>query len=276
MVSPHDGPLGDHYANVSEINDLNPFSVCMILGRPTIRVHTHNTQDRWLFDTGAGMTVISEELYNRMSPQPELHEAPYSVTGANKKPVDLLGVAKNLPIRLLDEETTVDALVSPELSFKAILGMDVIRKMNILLNPRTNKFSRLKDIPISAVSLQTYRVPAMCGRPIKIKVNGPVVEGNAVVTNLESPIIDKLFVPEAMATVHENVAYIMIKNCNTHELVIPAKTTVCNIEFLHENDTTINATQLSQPDDAPLPSPLHAKDAESFIQRIKMNVPRNY
>ena len=259
-----------------EINNSNCFSVCLVQGRPTIKVLTHNTQDRWLFDTGAGMTVISEDLYNRMDPKPHLSEAPFNVTGANKKPVDLLGLAKQLPIRLLNEDTTVDALVSPELSFKAILGMDVIRKMNIVLNPRTLKFSKIKDIPVSAVSLQTYRVPPMCGRAIKIKINGPLADGNAVVSNLESPVLDKLFVPEAMATVSDNVAIIMIKNCNTHELIIPAKTSVCNIEFLHENDTTINATTLTQPADVPLPPPLSAKESKSFIDKIRMNVPSSY
>ncbi|NBR25185.1 MAG: hypothetical protein EBU08_15700, partial [Micrococcales bacterium] len=169
-----------------------------------------------------------------------------------------------------------DVLVSPELSYTAILGMDVIRKLNIVLNPRTLKFSRIKDAPIQALALQTYRVPAMCGRPIKVKINGPLAEGNAVVSNLETPILDKLFVPEAMATVHDNVAIIMIKNCNTHELVIPAKTSVCHIEFMHDDDVTINATDLSQPSDVPFPPPLHAKDVKSFIDRIRMNVPTAY
>lgn len=205
-----DGLLGDLNVNVNinnveleEINNMNSFSVCLVQGRPTIRVASLNTDERWLFDTGAGISVIHKDLYNRMDPKPKLCESPYNVTGANKKPVDLLGVAKRLPIKLLNEETTVDVLVSPELSYQAILGMDVIRKLNIVLNPRTLKFSKIKEVPVSALALQTYRVPPMCGRPIKIKVNGPLADGNAVVTNLDSPILDKLFVPEAMATVHD-------------------------------------------------------------------------
>jgi len=61
-----------------------------------------------------------------MSPRPKLTESPYNVTGANKKPVYILGVAKRLPIKLPNEETTVDVLASPELSYQAVLGMDVI------------------------------------------------------------------------------------------------------------------------------------------------------
>ena len=257
----------------SEINNANSFSVCLVEGRPTIRVLTQNTQDRWLFDTGAGMTVISEQLYNRMNPKPKLSSANFNCTGANKKPVNLLGIARNLSKNVLNEDTKVDVLVSPELSFVGILGMDVIRKLNIVLNPRTLKFSKIKDSAVCALSLQTYRVPPLCGRPIKVKVTGPLADGNAVVSTLQTPIIDKLFVPEAMAAVHDNVAIIMVKNCNTHEIVIPAKSSVCNIEFIHENDITINATEMTHPTDVSLPPPLNAKDAKSFIKRIKMNVP---
>jgi hypothetical protein len=218
------------------------------------------------------MSVIREDLYNAMSPKPSLTEANFKVTGANKKPVDLLGMAK-LPITVLNETTTVEVLVSPVLSYKAILGMDIIRKLNLVLNPRTLKFSKIKDVPVSAVALQTYRVPPLCGRPIKIKTNGPLADGNAVVSTLETPIIDKLFVPEAMATVVDGIAIIMIKNCNTHEIIIPAKTNVCNIDFITDNDSTINATDITQPQDVPLPKPLSAKEQRTFISKIRMNVP---
>jgi hypothetical protein len=166
--------------------------------------------------------------------------------------------------------------VSPELSYNAILGMDVIRKLNIVMNPRTLKFSKIRDMPVTAVSLQTYRVPALCGRPIKIKVIGPLADGNAVVSTPECPIIDKLFVPEAMATVHDGIAIIMIKNCNTHEIVIPAKSTVCHIDFIGDDEPTINAASLEMPKDTPLPSPLSAKDQKAFISKIRMTVPEAY
>ena len=269
-VSPQDdGQLGDHQDNFDN------FSVCLVQGRPTITVHSHNTSDKWLFDTGAGMSVISEDLYKRMTPRPKLSEANMRVTGANKKPVNLLGIT-TLPITVLDEQTTVEVLVSPELSYNAILGMDVIRKLNLVMNPRTLKFSKIKDVPVNAVSLQTYRVPALCGRPIKIKVIGPVADGNAVVSTPDCPSIDKLFVPEAMATVHDGIAIIMIKNCNTHEIVIPAKTTVCHIDFIDDSDTTINAATLEMPKDTPRPEPLGAKDQKAFINRIRMTVPDAY
>ena len=269
-VSPQDnGQLGDHQDNFDN------FSVCLVQGRPTITVHSHNTSDKWLFDTGAGMSVISEDLYKRMTPKPKLSEANMRVTGANKKPVNLLGIT-TLPITVLDEQTTVEVLVSPELSYNAILGMDVIRKLNLVMNPRTLKFSKIKDVPVNAVSLQTYRVPALCGRPIKIKVIGPVADGNAVVSTPDCPSIDKLFVPEAMATVHDGIAIIMIKNCNTHEIVIPAKTTVCHIDFIDDSDTTINAATLEMPKDTPRPGPLGAKDQKAFINRIRMTVPDAY
>jgi hypothetical protein len=155
--------------------------------------------------------------------------------------------------------------------------MDAIRKLNLVLNPQTLKFSTMKSVPISAVSLQTYRVPAMCGRPIKIKLDGPMTSGSAVVSTPTNPVIDKLFVPEAMTSLRDNVAVIMIKNCNTHDILIPAKTVVCDLDLLADDDVTINATTtLQQPPDTPMPMPLDANARKAFINRIRINVPDNY
>ena len=66
----------------------------------------------------------------------------------------LLGVAKRLPIKLLNEETTVDVLASPELSYQAVLGMEVICKLNIVHNPQNFKFSKIMDVPVSALGLK--------------------------------------------------------------------------------------------------------------------------
>jgi len=239
-------------------------------------VSTLATEDRWLFDTGAGTSVVSEDLFNRMSPQPILAKVDFAVTGANNKPVKMLGKAV-LPVCVLNEKTNIDVLVSPELSYKAILGMDAIRKLNLVLNPQTLKFSTMRSVPISAVSLQTYRVPAMCGRPIKIKLDGPMTSGSAVVSTPTTPVIDKLFVPEAMTSLRDNVAVIMVKNCNTHDILIPAKTVVCDLDLLADDDVTINATTtLQQPPDTPMPMPLAANARKAFINRIRINVPDNY
>jgi predicted aspartyl protease len=273
-VSPHcDGLLGDHTNEEHSATD--DLSVCLLQGRPTIKVVSLRTEDRWLFDTGAGMSVISEDLFKRMFPTPKLKKVEFPVTGANNKPVNVLGMAK-LPIKVLNEQTTVEVLVSPELSYKAILGMDAIRKLNLVLNPRTLKYSRIKDASVCAVSLQTYRVPPLCGRPIKVKLSGPVADGNAVVSTPTKPIIDKLFVPEAMTSITDNVAVIMIKNCNTHEIMIPAKTLVCDIEMLHENEISINAADIKPSPDTPMPTPLDAKATREFIKHIRMNVPDAY
>jgi hypothetical protein len=46
-----------------------------------------------------------------MSPTPKLKKVEFAVTGANNKPVNVLGMTK-LPIKVLDEQTTVEVLVS--------------------------------------------------------------------------------------------------------------------------------------------------------------------
>jgi hypothetical protein len=54
--------LGDQSLAVNNLIQINyletydDFNVCLIEG---VRVSTHNTNDRWLLDTGAGMSVMS-------------------------------------------------------------------------------------------------------------------------------------------------------------------------------------------------------------------------
>jgi len=75
----------------------------------------------------------------------------------------------------------------------------------------------------------------------------------------------------------DNVAVIMVKNCNTHDILIPAKTVVCDLDLLADDDVTINATTtLQQPPDTPMPMPLDANARKAFINRIRINVPDNY
>ena len=275
MVSPPSGTLGDQEIYATSTSD--PTDVCLIKSRPTIKVKAHSTEDSWLFDTGAAISVISEELFKRMHPKPRLSEIDYKVTGANQKPLKILGQAE-LQVLVMDQEETIGALVCPYLSQSAILGMDAIRKLRLVMNPMTLKFIRIKEEVINAVTLRTYRIPPMCSMPIKIKANNIQCEGNILVSNLEQPIFKNVFVPEAMTTMNNDIAIIMVKNCDTHELVIPGKTEICEIEQLNPEDVTINATTVMPTTDAdtPLPKPLNAHDQGKFMECIKMNVPQEH
>ena len=103
----------------------NSTDVCYIAGRPTIKVKSHNTEVNWLFDTGAAVSVISEDLFLKMHPKPKLSKVKFKVTGANQSPLAILGKAE-LQVNVLDEPDVISALVCQKLSQTAILGMDAI------------------------------------------------------------------------------------------------------------------------------------------------------
>ncbi len=233
----------------------------------------NDTDDRWLFDTGAAISVISEDLFNRMTPKPQLSKINYKVTGANQKPLKILGKTI-LQVQVLHENEDIAVLVCPQLSHSAILGMDAIKKLRLVMNPITLKFSKIRNAVISAVTTKTYKVPPMCAMPIRIKTQN-AQDGSIVVSSVTNPAVDKVFVPEAITTVSDNTAIIMIKNCNTHELTIPAKTAICEVDVLQPEDVTINATEGHQPEDTPAPKPLSASHQNKFLQRIKLNVPED-
>jgi len=143
-------------------------AVCLMDGKPTIQVRANKTYDNWLYDTGASITVISDELYQRMDPAPKLKANNLKVTGANKKPLAIRGTVK-LTVTILNEVAEISALVCDKLSYTGILGMDTIKKLNLVLNPKTFKFYKIKDTEVHAVTTQTYRLPPMSARPVKIK-----------------------------------------------------------------------------------------------------------
>ena len=114
----------------------------------------------------------------------------------------------------------------------------------------------------------------MCSKPIKIKANNIKCKGNILVSNLAQPVFKNLFVPEAMTTMNNDIAIIMVKNCDTHELIIPGKTEICEIEQLNMEDVTINVSMVVPTTDTPLPAPLSSDDQSKFMERIKLNVPQ--
>ena len=116
----------------------DPAMICYIGGKPTVKIKTLNCYESWLYDTGAAVTVISEDFFHQLRPKPTLKIADFSVTGANKKPLKILG-SISLPAELLDFKGVISPLVCSTLSQPAILGMDSIRKMKIALNPLSQK-----------------------------------------------------------------------------------------------------------------------------------------
>jgi len=144
--------------------------VCFVQGKPTIAVRTCNTKTNWLYDTGAAVTVISKKLYDRFSPKPSLSPNPYHITGANQKPLKIKGLI-NLPIRVLDKKSDIQALVCPQLSGDAILGMDTIRQLGIALNPVTQEYFEVNSIQdLQGTIAQTIRLEPLSVAVIKIKI----------------------------------------------------------------------------------------------------------
>jgi len=80
-----------------------------------------------------------------MKPSPALKPNLYQVTGANQKPLQIMGLV-DLPVRVLKRSETIQALVCPKLVQDAILGMDAIQKLHIALNPIHHSYFHVNKI----------------------------------------------------------------------------------------------------------------------------------
>jgi len=247
--------------------------VCFVQGKPTIAVRTCNTKTNWLYDTGAAVTVISKRLYDQLSPKPSLSPNPYHITGANQKPLKIKGLI-NLPIRVLDKKSDIQALVCPQLSGDAILGMDTIRQLGIALNPVTQEYFEVNSIQeFQGTITQTIRLEPLSVAVIKIKV--PCDDGQELLLTNSTQIAD-CFIPEAVISARNGTAKIRIKNCATIDKILPAGTPILGLETIDGNACAIDQKQwdtVLSHKDTPLPAPLPTKDQPTFLKRLTINVP---
>ncbi len=199
---------------------MRDLKVCVVNGKPNIIIKTGNQVSPWLFDTGAAISVISEQLYRQLRPIPPLSPSPFTVRGANKKPLKILGQA-TLKIQAMEFSGNIHALVCSSLSQNAILGMDAIKQMKLALNPISQQFFHVNDVEViqcgklsGNVKLQPFEV-----RTVKIQTDMP--DGNVLISpTTELMEIWNIFIPDAVIKVREGKGHLVIKNCLPTESVM--------------------------------------------------------
>jgi len=206
-----------------------------------------------------------------MSPTPALKPNPYQVTGANRKPLQILGLV-DLPVRVLKRSRTIQALVCPKLSQDAILGMDAIQKLHIALNPIHHSYFHVNDIDtLGSYVTQTYKLPPLSATPIRIKIAN---SSDNQTFSISDPKIPGCYIADALIRTRNQIATVLLKNCQPFEQLLPAKTEISTIESLPEEPTEVNVDLLStQMKDTPLPKPMDPKLKGKFLSKIKLGVP---
>ncbi|MGI9161329.1 MAG: reverse transcriptase domain-containing protein, partial [Mycobacterium sp.] len=252
-------------------------------GKPTIQVTVNDVTCAWLFDTGAAVSVISTSLYNDLKPPPPLHASPFAVTGANKKPLKILGQV-HIHVSAMDFKGRISALVCSELSQPAILGMDAIRKMKLALNPISQTYFHVQQIEKKSMLARACKrdnFPPFARQPIKIKAADNLTGAVLVTQNTLQYDRSRLHVPDNVTMFTNGLGVIVVKNCSPVSVTLDKDDAVCDVELIEDEVINIDSTHLlmniSKMNDTPLPTPLaDSKSKQTFLARIKLNVPTDF
>jgi hypothetical protein len=154
-------------------------------------IQTGQQKSPWLFDTGAGISVISEKLYRQLKPLPPINPSEYSVTGANRKPLKILGQTR-LKVQALEFCGEIEALICSELSQNAILGMDAIKQIKLALNPISEKFFHVNAITKNQIGILSKKTTLLAFEVRNVKIHTPeIMEGTVLVT--PSPAVEEIW-----------------------------------------------------------------------------------
>src|SRR6266404_8591008 len=123
----------DGQCPVSDVSAKTTISLCNLQNSslPCMRImlHESKTQEKGLFDSGAGASVISQALVDKLGCKMETCEN--SIRVANKKSIPIKNQVR-LKCSVGDQTGTIVFLVVPELSHNIILGNDFITLWKVI------------------------------------------------------------------------------------------------------------------------------------------------
>src|SRR6266404_4974383 len=123
----------DGQAQIGDVSAETTISLCNLqrASLPCMRImlHESKTQEKGLFDSGAGASVISRALVDKLGCKMETCEN--SIRVANKKSIAISNKVR-LKCSIGDQTGTIVFLVAPELSHNIILGNDFITLWKVI------------------------------------------------------------------------------------------------------------------------------------------------
>ncbi|KRZ65622.1 Retrovirus-related Pol polyprotein from transposon 17.6, partial [Trichinella papuae] len=98
-----------------------------------VQANVAGTDSQLLLDTGAAVTLIREDLFNSLSPKPELRPVYVRLLSASGDPLDVLGTCR-LPIRFVAQSFAHTLFVARNLAFPGLLGADFLLSNGCVIN----------------------------------------------------------------------------------------------------------------------------------------------
>ena len=272
-------------ANIID-NKAQPFQ------RPFIQAKMCQENIKVLYDTGADISAINENIFRKISidhrPQ-KIHEtSPRQFRSAGSDNLQVRGKYL-LPIHFGEKRVEHPFYVINNLSEQAILGIDFIQQHSLNYCPDLRKFSwkggsQWNSGTMKLCSLET--IPPLSIVQIRVQLtteSGCVPQTDAAcIANIAVPDIPVLTGGPALVQPNKSgQTYIRIANCSPNQIVLQRGEFIGLIENVSDSekrqlDPTFVTSLAEKQLKSRVPIPL-SNEKKTFIQeKVKLNVPEQY
>ena len=255
-------------------------SICKISQRPYVDAEVQGHKTRFLYDSGAEVTVISEKEFRKIpiEKRPERIHRQVKLSGvAQNKPLEIKGVYK-MHLSVLGRKRELPVFVIKNLTQDCILGIDAIKSFGLCFNATKNEvyFEKSDTFELSplcinkAILLKPFEV---CS--ISFNIPTELQEQDKGVVHIKSRQHPLLQGAEGIISLKNKTGFCVIKNCSPLPVTLNRGECVGvieNISGLSEKEILVQ--EISEKS-KPVP-PLKEDREKEIKMKLKMNVPEDY
>ena len=244
-------------------------------------------EGNWLYDTGADVSVISKQLFEKFKNKPILSSHFGSLNSAANTKLGTLGTCK-LKLEVLGKCFEHEVFVCENLNQEAILGIDAIQKLGLNYNIRKRQFSFdelniiSQTFSVAALSaLSTEIFEPLTARPLRLSAQTDTGQrppsGQTGVAEIHANNYPLLFSKEGLVKTNKlGEITLMVKNCYPYQITIPRGEILGSFEPVLEGtfskiDEKKFVAEITQ--NKARPPPLNSAQQKDFLKDLKLNVP---
>ena len=194
--------------------------------RPHVQVKVGNTTLNWLLDSGSQVSLIRHSVLKLItrSLTVKVEKSDKTLTGAGEKPLPAT-FSVILPLEVNAEKFPWKIYVSNVLSSPAIFGYDLIKRLNIVYNPRNLRVIDKAESMIS--TCKTIKIPPFCICVTEVTLQPSLHEHHTTFV-IESVAEGKGYIPPSIIALPAYGKNIEVPICNNSstELCIAARSIV--------------------------------------------------
>ena len=229
-ASTHVEILGEECPDISGSEDVLVCPQYFVTGR------VFGNFGKFLIDNGGGLSMISEEWFGRLSPQPQLKPLHASLTALNQGHLTQLGLVQ-FPLVLGKNKVTCSAAVVRGLPLDGLLGAEFFKRFGVTIDMGKNrlKFASGSSVPMQeldkaiqfgVVVPETVVVPAKHEMIFPSRLNGDFESEGLVEGHVGFENSTQIMVARVSVLPRDNVVPVRVVNATNEDLTIAKGTQI--------------------------------------------------